>query len=84
MRSSMLRVRTCTFDGCGQQATERCFECGAWHCAEHLQVILVPTFAGSLRELLCGECVRAHEQTRDRYGAILFEGTEGALSAQGV
>ena len=80
----MLRVRTCDVDGCGHEATERCFECGAWHCIEHLQVIAVPTYAGSLRELLCAECLQAHLQTRDRFGAILLETRGDELSAQGV
>ncbi len=80
----MLRMRTCLFEGCGHQATERCFECGAWHCDEHLQVVQVPTYEGSLRELLCGECVRAHVATGDRFGPIVFDAPGGELSAQGV
>jgi hypothetical protein len=80
----MQRIRVCFSEGCDAQATERCFECGAWHCVEHLAVIQVPTFEGSLRELLCGECLQAHVQIRDRFGPFVFEVPQSGVSVQGA
>lgn len=48
----------CSADGCAHRAVKRCFDCGAWRCAEHL----VPTVherKGAVVHL-CPGCLQAY------------------------
>jgi len=64
---------TCREDTCGQRATDRCFECGDWHCQAHLTHIKLPTAEGLFGEVLCATCLQEHLAHTDPYGKIVVE-----------
>ena len=69
----MSHVRSCHVSGCGNAATDRCFECGAWCCDEHRTAIQVPTYAQQFQEEVCAACLMLLVETPGPYGPITYE-----------
>ena len=60
----------CHVRECHERSTGQCFECGLWHCAQHLTRVSMPTANGGFEELMCPECLETHLNVPDRYGFI--------------
>jgi hypothetical protein len=68
-----MSIHICHEAGCGQRATDRCFDCGSWRCAAHLVHIQLPTAEGYFGEVVCSACLKDHIEHPDPYGRIVVE-----------
>lgn len=64
---------TCSHDGCSHLAVERCFDCGAHLCGAHTASIQVPTYSGSLREIVCSSCLQGYLAAPGPFGPALLD-----------
>lgn len=80
----MHTVHRCHVATCTAQATDRCFECGAWCCDDHRSAIQIPTYTEPFRESLCAVCLSLHLEAPDRYGLIIVEQLPPSAASQSV